>query len=319
MIGVKKKNFLLLISILLLQLSLGSCNTVYKEQEPGAISVNYQIASPQSRECRLEEDEGRVDFQFEIENGDASAEWGVLLFLNGYFQPYSVDGHEAVPFYTKQFASQESAVLNISFAPVTGEQGEECRLQLVVMLNPSYRTEDGDFLFNHSLSQIQPWTVLLNDTAPSLPKVYKDYETKVTEKAILEDYGLTAQDGDQSDAEGKNIYIRILKEEGEEGVLFCEEGECRFQIESFGRVGNYRLSLFCNQKPLPMKDGAYYNDIQIENGKTTFVSVAVKPENLEEINSLYAIAAPIPSGEGSEEDMAWDIVKSPSVLLRRGA
>lgn len=83
-----------------------------------------------------------VHLTYEFETGNVDSNIGLLLFLNGNIQPFSVnDNHPSVMNIVSLPATQKK-VISLSFEPITGLAGDYLPLHIVAIFDAANRIEN---------------------------------------------------------------------------------------------------------------------------------------------------------------------------------
>lgn len=106
-----------------------------------------------------------VHLEYEFENGNISSNLGLILFLNGHIQPFSVDNSEDYSAINiVDLEPDSSKTITINFDPIFGAAGDTIPLHIAAIFdakntisNPTIATS-----FFQTLSQAFPVSVVLN-------------------------------------------------------------------------------------------------------------------------------------------------------------
>jgi len=130
------------------------------EKESIDYSMGHGVNKPDPDKRVIEYTGQPIEIQYFFDNGPAECSSGLFVFVNGFLQPYRVDGDVEKEFYVFPLASNEQKTVNITFEPVCGEAGETLSVYFASMLNPKVIKYTDDFKYfghNHKISQLLPW------------------------------------------------------------------------------------------------------------------------------------------------------------------
>ncbi|MBR5273480.1 MAG: hypothetical protein IKU25_08860 [Clostridia bacterium] len=249
----------------------------------------------------------------------------IVLFTNGYLQPYSVDGSEYAYSHTLAAGQQYT----IRFHPVTGKAGESVTFIAYAFEKPEFKkSEDGtyyDFLDWHRTCAGSGVTIEMKVDSPDVtPDVAdeitytKELETIFRSISLLGDNPVSTMT--QTDFRVYDKVVKIekwqdLKEEhvAMQNAITAQRGtEHEIFISGYGKAGRYRVCLFINDELQYAFDGKAYVDMEISGEMQTTCSVKIDTNKLNEDNFIYVMYYPL---DLDIEDMVNQVRKTYSQIF----
>lgn len=226
---MKKIIFFVLITIFLL------AGCVRKENPPkqnesvkneSYVEFGHGVVDPDPETGRLSYTGESVRFTYQFNNGDAPVEFGIMMFLDGQIQPFSVDGSDAREMQTFDFSGRTTNNYEFEFTPVTGEMGDELFLYIIGIYDVSSNPETTIALpFLHAVSQSFPLVTVMEESSNYIP--VQSSEVQVTT--------VDAEDN----SSGGDIF-RLAHEVGTDVLT----------LKLQALTGEYRIHVFVNHTPI---------------------------------------------------------------------
>lgn len=244
-----------------------------------------------------------------------TTEVGVLLFVDGVAQPYSAvyeDGTELTQNYMQVFhlEYQQKDSFNMVFQPVTGKAGETVSIMAVTILKPSFIASESNprYGFYHGESATIARHISFEIDAPAqtfavptaaytVAELPKDVMDNLVAWGSLDALDTTAElslnvdEGNVIRSDGKTVEITVRFYGGPEAA--------------------FNITLFVNHRPVQV-DGADYLSVKTEKNKMVEVTFQLDTTELDELNTIYAIAVTAGADDALEIN---NPVKTPSILL----
>ena len=275
-----------------------------------------------------------VSFRYYTENGANAIDFGLLLFVNGFRQPYRTE-QEPVDQILHIFdvEQNERKVQTIEFEPIVGEFGETLSVEIISMFHPSFapteKTRHSDLIFNHRISSLFPSDLTVTEkTGLKEPAVCGAYSaTEISEEMRRKYDKMDSTGGFSGENELENtVFLEILKND----VLLtpADLSELKYDQTPFnqndsvtvcmyggGKPCTYRVSLYLDHELVKGAfDGADY--IDMTPSRDTICKKVIDPQKLnvtpDAYHHLYLIAIPFYTDKNYMERLA---LKSTSAVL----
>jgi len=255
-----KKIIIIMLAILFL---LSGCipkeNT--PEQNESYVEFWHGVVEPDSKIGRLSYTGESVHFTYQFSNSDAPAELGIIMFLDGQIQPYSVDGSDAQEMHAFEFSGRITKNYEFEFTPITGEKGDELFLYIIgiydVNSNPE-TTIAPPFL--HAVSQSFPFEIVMEEASTY---------TSTTQSSEVQVMTIDAEDN----SSGGDIF-RLVHEVGSDDL----------KLELQALSGEYRIHVFTNHSPILNFD--------VATDEKHMQVIDLNLPDIEDNGFVYAIAVP---------------------------
>ena len=256
-----------------------------------------------------------VTFPYELRNDSAKNDFGLLLFVNGFRQPYRTDDDPAEDIlHVFDVDAGETALRQITFAPVAGEPGETLSVQIVLMIDPRFtptaQTKDGEWFITHSLHPLCPAVMTVTDpTGATAPAVCTEYDTEEITDALRHKYDRMSATGGYS---GENdldrmLFAELLKNDvlvtpadraagNADQTPFTASDSITVCLYGGGAPCTYRVSLYCDHGLVSGAfDGADYVDMT--PSRDVICKRVIDPSLLPGGSYVYFIAVPLQGGK----------------------
>ena len=235
-----------------------------------------------------------VHLTYEFETGNVDSNIGLLLFLNGNIQPFSVnDNHPSVMNIVSLPATQKK-VISLSFEPITGLAGDYLPLHIVAIFDAANRIENPTIAtaFFQELSQAFPIRVSLDsDSTVSTCEAFyeKSYTVHSLENAKVSKLSEMNSDflfdsfSESSDVETKQLSLNTPTDI----ILFNPTEETM----------SYHLFAFVNNTPV-MWDSSPYSSITLPAKSQFSSSILLSDSQMQNISDdspdlFFLVAVPI--------------------------
>ncbi len=228
----------------------------------------------------------------------------MVLFTDGYLQPYSVDGGE--PDYIHVLPS---GTYTLSFHPVSGKAGETVQFVSCSLRQPEFEKIDDtyfDFQAYHDLGTTGEVNLIMKadapDVAPDIADGFtytKELETIFRNMASIGDIPVSSMGRTEFRVYDKVVEIEKWQDGKEEHFALQNDISAQIGAEheificGYGKTGKYRVSLFINNELQYAFDGKAYVDMEISGDMQTTCSVKIDTEKLNKENYIYLVYYPL--------------------------
>lgn len=281
-------------------------------QSSGMIGYGFSDDSPDQFVYEGE----AVEIPYYIENmgedGENHASIGLLLFVNGEVQPFSVDGKEAV-IHKFSISPGERKEINLSFFPVSGKEGEKIGVIPATIWNPDFipvHEERPNFGNCLKLGCNIPLTIQMKtDGKMSNASAQTDAEIMDIPEEILAAYDLVLGEDDY-DIMDSSVGFTIAPTKEKVNLLEAKDGKADITINLYGgKQVTDKITVFVNNEPVKIDDGDYV-EVKTKKGKMWEIKFSLDVSAYGKLNTIYAVA--MASGE---DYVVSDIYQSNRLLL----
>lgn len=201
-----------------------------------------------------------VTFPYFIENDAKQNDFGLLIFVNGFRQPYRTDTEpDDRVMHTFVVDQDEKIHPKISFEPIVGNLGETLSVEMIGMFSPSFaltdQTTHAALNFHHRIGAPLPSEMTVTqETNPTTPAVCRDYtEVPITEE-LREQY---QSNGENMLDKANYIFLTAMKND----VLITPEDRRTTLIPKtvFSGNDNITLCMLGGGKPCKYRVSMYLN------------------------------------------------------------
>lgn len=299
-------------------------STVQSTADPFKTTEKSEVSSPVSErnnrisasitsgEAVFTYDGSPIELEYEF-TCQRACKMGLVIYLNGILQPYSVDG-TVTDMYTVELGDEDVKTFKFNFTPVCGKVGDELSIWFTNIYNPTVLELEGEintFGNNQKLSQANPKTVKFTTDSPeSTFNAATDYETlKMTESEIA-NFSRTSNDGTAYSTLDGTCLIEIRKD-GE--ALSGKAGLEKENIENlslyiYGNAeGKYKVYLFGDFEVLGV-NGKDFAEVEVKKNEYTVIQLSKNDEKLLNCKNIFAVVAP--------EDSQNFVSKSSSLYIK---
>lgn len=272
--------------------------------EVNGATFGYGLCNPAADNRYEYQEEMTLDFY--IENSSQTADFGLLLYVNGVLQEYSVadaaDKHTMAHITVEKGEKKE---FSVNFSPVCASDDETFCVSYAIMLNPDFAPQSDTTVFgnNHRISAMSismsdvpenalTEKTLLCENAESIPcelqtqyYIY-DEEGNVSANTLANNVSFRAESYTSSHSENNNTTHALTKNDSVNLTLLGGPQESK-----------WRISMYCNHGLVSAFDGTSYIDMQASSDKmsTYTVPMSVIGDVAQQYSSVYFIASPIGS------------------------
>ncbi len=199
-----------------------------------------------------------VSFPYYVENSASQSDFGLLIFVNGFRQPYRTDTEQDDRIlHTFTVAQNERIHPNISFEPIVGEIGEVLSVEIISMFRPGFeltdQTTDSALNFNHRIQALYPSELTVTQhTGLTGPLVCKEYATVSISEEMRADYA--DPDGNSLD---RLVFLEALKND----ALITPNDRMKTETakQVFDKNDTITLCLYGGGKPCKYRVSMYLN------------------------------------------------------------
>ncbi|MBR5273479.1 MAG: hypothetical protein IKU25_08855 [Clostridia bacterium] len=249
-----------------------------------------------------------VKLTLEIDPDDV--EIAMVLFVDGFLQPYSIDGGEIGFFHTVA-----TGMYTLTFHPISGNAGETVQFVSRILDEPDLDNPENQnldiegyyaLLNDHFLKQhIEKDLIMKVDAPAPSPEVASDL-TYTQDVATI--FRAISGVGDSPISKMPQtdfiIYDTIVEVDSwldveyedydRQSIIIAEKNtEHEIFFCGYGKTGKYRVSLFINNELQYAFDGKAYLDMEIVENKQTTCSLKINTEGLNKNNYIYLMYCPI--------------------------
>lgn len=257
-----------------------------------------------------------IPFQLMGTMEGAPQEVGLLLFVDGIAQPYSVvfaDGTELTDAYMQTFRLEQDVenIFDLVFQPVTGKAGDRLSIQAVTILRPSFfpeGAENPNYGFYHSANITIPLQIAFEKDAPT------EGQKTAADSYEIVDIPQAITDSDEffgfENGRDTNTTLAVIPAEDENNpVIYSGDGTVTFKVRLYGGPeADHNITVFVNHQPVQV-GGADYLAVRTQKDKMVEATITLDASVFGESNTIYAIA----SSTGRDSGLT-ETVKAPSVL-----
>ena len=246
---------------------------------------------------------------------------GVLLFVDGLPQPYKAEGKDYAYMHIFQFDQPESRIIDLTFTPVTGEDGDELECYAVPVLTPNYSyTEEGDLSFVYtSVVPEAGCRLKYQETPPAevFPKAgFRLSQLEIRKEPLSYlDVGTWTEQELQENLE-YHFFANNVPDTGHHYVYEVQEKQpvqLRFEVYGTPYV-RYGLVFFVDNQPVVSRDGTPIL-LDVENGQKTVVEAQLDMTGFDTESVLYAVLVPQNYFSTPVRTFAFATPSSPIFLL----
>lgn len=268
-----------------------------------------------------------ITLEFLLHNLNDTADYGIILFVNGIRVMYTTNEHNQFDFmHIFQLEAEEmERTIMVTFSPNSASVGNTVTVNIATILNPNYIPVSLDLpknLMHHSFLSIAPYNVQINTSDNQKVLVSNIINMEEPLPQEMED-SFIRDSNDNTDSESSgvineldNISQFMLFQESLDTIETCytvqEDVDLKLILSWFGKSGNYRVSLYINNEIVPVFDGNEYLDVEVDRKmiRTRYITIPADIiKNLNEFNHIYFIAVPL----GQEEVVS--LIKNKTKIL----
>lgn len=277
-----------------------------------SISYGYSFT-----EDRVAISENKLLVSPTLKGGDSPTRVGIMLFIDGVLQEYSVQGSSNKTSMSVFDIEAGSEVMHeLEVAPQIDGTFDDHLISMITMLYPEFvpPSDTPRFGFYHKilrpLSVIAPTEIQTVSTKESY-KILAAKNSVLTQKQ-REKFSLD----DTTDSQGyvTQFYLQQRDDLLETNYVLADGDDslllnfCAFTTNSI--ITNYRVTFFVNHKPVKFNNDYEYLDITLEGDKITEVGIELTDIKVGDI--VYCIAVPLAESAQCEKSESRMVLNSNS-------
>ena len=262
-----------------------------------------------------------LQIEYYIDNNGMAMSAGLLMFVNGIPQPYSVDGGNTTTYmYIQPVEENERVSVQVAFVPVWGKADETVSVRFLSILNPQIRPDQLDYIFGHTnrMTTFHSRTITMKEDAPE-----QDIDL-----AQLEDQrDMTQEEIDQViyiDRKGNSVnkmewfhFVARNVQDASLPYLNVDNQHLMFTLQGYGGpAAEYFVVPFINH--IPVFSGGYPCIMTVESGtklysKTMTLDLSdIDKEKymIQGFNTFYILAIPLDCSKKLEPVITSSLVFS---------
>lgn len=266
-------------------------------QPPQVVQAEFGhgIVNPNPDDRLLVYNGKKIEIEYMLDNVGAECNLGILMFINGIIQPYSIVGENDNRIMNIfDMNSKEKRIIKLEFTPVCGQKGTDTVINFAVMLNPK-NIADKSSLFksgnNHRLNLLLPWKIKFNKDCKFDIDSYNTYNINKIDNDFLKKYANTTNAIDPIKT--------VLSICGKEDAFYemASTDVISIELKLFGsREQRVRTIIYLDHFPIRIFNGNTYMDWSIKKDSICSLSTEL-PEKLKKgKHILYAITIPVTDG-----------------------
>lgn len=219
-----------------------------------------------------------VDYNFTNTNMDSN--FGLMLFVDGFIQPFSLGNNTDCCNYQIVSLSKESknTTVNITFNPILGMKGDILDLHIIAIfdMGTDYNAPTIAQAFYHNMSQSLPISIIMDEDAqPSVIAKYLDYN-----QCEIEINDTSQQDGNTS------CDISLLNK-----PLYNQNLSIDI-LNGFSNDAQYYLYVYINNNPVKINGESFLKMTYPATSKTN-ITMRLQGEKNCANDLLYLLAIPV--------------------------
>lgn len=272
----------------------------YKEFLGG---TGYKVDS--STASHYEYDGGEMSVDFAIDNQASEFECGLMVALNGVFQPFTLKNPDGKVtdegcMQKVQIPEKEKATFTLSFTPNIGKKGDTLNLSVGTLTEPSFTSVYSGWpryakYGQHNFSGASAMTVVMNRDGTGTKPSEK---VKISETEITDEYFelvTAAEENDKKNEAWKNNYAFALYYDkydlDRDLIAVPETDSVNLKLDALGKAATYRISFFVNNEIVKFENDRTYFELQNTSKKVTHAEFPVDISDIPSNSNIYAIVA----------------------------
>lgn len=255
---------------------------------------------PDPMKMTYEYNGGQMEITFNIGLDNAGKEIGLVLYLDGIPQPFTVEGQSKETYMYTYTATKEneSVLLKVKFKPVTGKKGDTLNLYYNVQSAPSSRARKGyldDMSYISNFGADVKKIKFNADGGSTNADACKDYSTSTIPKIYRESI-IQYNANHEIEYDPFNLVVvynikcgnigtngDINKAANSEALKYIDltKGKSTYSLELFsGKKKPYRIIAYINNEIVPVFDGKDYMDVQFKDDELITKEFILDPDKL---------------------------------------
>ncbi|MDE7325926.1 MAG: hypothetical protein K2N63_06600 [Lachnospiraceae bacterium] len=238
-----------------------------------------------------------IHLEYEFENGNVSSNLGLILFLNGYIQPFSIDNSEDYSVINIiDLEPDSSKTITINFDPIVGTAGDTIPLHIAAIFDAKSTISNPTIAasFFQTLSQAFPVSVVLNEECNTI-----SYESFYVSSFFVK-------------SENNQVLVRNNTEENQKAEFLFTDFSSTTEVEgnhiSFNQSSiielindsdhekEYHIFAFVDNEPILWNQAPFLSvNIPARNKFSTSIilDTNLAEEDRKEYRQLFLVAVPI--------------------------
>lgn len=252
---------------------------------------------------------GSYSWEAAITNVYDSADYGLMLFVNGILTPFSTDfeKHE-LEMHTVTLGVSDELRFTVNVKAENVPSDGKIYASLVTILNPRHVLKTTDYinyLPHHSLASFAFYTLEKSDKSslesPGISNA--DIPIKLSD-SLNSDYETQIKDQNGkvktiNSLDTTNDFLLSDKDEFskiQSMYAVAEGNDLKLKLGCLGKNEKFRISLYINNNIVPAFDGNYYCDVETQRNLIMTKDISIPSgylSSLDEFNHIYLIAVPL--------------------------
>lgn len=282
------------------------------DNEEVMFAYGFGLESPKYEEKLVYTGEP-IEIEYYINNNGTTMSTGMLMFVNGIPQSYSIAGSSTSTYmHIQEVEENKRAIVRISFTPVCGKAGETVSVRFLSILNPQIRPDQLNYLFGHTnrMTTFMARTIEMqmdadahNTNFPVLDKP-RDMTQDEIDQVIYVD-----SKGNSVDKLGWFHFVARNTKDPSSPYLNIRDQKIEYTLQGYGGPATeYIIIPYINQ--IPVLNDAYPCLMSVEAGTKVYsqnmtlslASIDKTAYKIEQFNTIYFLAIPL-SGSINLEPM----------------
>lgn len=266
-------------------------------------AYGFGLESPDA-DSNMVYDGSEIEFEYFIDNTGASMSVGMLMFVNGIPQPYSVEGEEGQTYmHIQESPSKQKITVKASFTPITGNKGDTLGVRFLSILNPQIRPEKLEYIYGHTNAMMTffPRYIEMEEDSGYSAVEYPRFSAprQMTEKELEQAIYVDARGNEVNKLRQFNFFAQRVSNE-DLPYLDVIEQSLTVDVQGFGGpAGEYVLIPYINQVPVLNEDFPCVltvedeKDISSREVTIDLSELDAETYQIETFNTFYMIAVPV--------------------------
>ena len=285
-------------------------------------SLSHGITSLDILKESLKYEGAPIQIEYEFENGNKDSNIGLLLFLDGHIQPFTIDknGTPKVMNIIELKADSKKSI-TIAFDPVRGQLGETIPLHIVAIFDAgnTIQTPTIAISFFQALSQAFPVRVeFQKDSSCILDKnFYNSQFTLEVKSGSISKLDIQTTDT-EAETESKLVLQGFLSGNDQESKHMKIGESYTLELSNVSdENAQYHVFCFIDNKPVLWKDSPFYS-ITVPSKSEAVIGIKEIKENNNDFSDsekkqLFFIAVPI---HDASKQLGTMVLKTKTVNLK---
>lgn len=265
-------------------------------------AYGFGLLTPDSKSDFVYEGDA-LSAEYFIDNVGVTMSTGMLMFVNGIPQKYSVNNGEETYMHIQEAPANQTTIVKISFVPVCGKAGDKLSVRFLSILNPQIRPTKLEYMYGHTnaMTTFFPRYIEMKQDAPTQTTDYAHLapQRDMTKEEIDQVIYIDRKGNEINRLRGFNLIVRNYQHH-DQAYLTVKDQKFTFELQGYGGVATeYIVIPFINQIPFVSKD--FPSIMTVDDGtkiyEGTFTVDISKLDQIsyciEEFNTFYLLAIPI--------------------------